>query len=413
MKYCGLAGTLALLVLALGVDSLASTIRVPQDQPTIQAGINAASNGDTVLVAPGTYFENIDFVGKAITVMSSGGASLTVIDGGNVESVVTFDSYETPSSVLAGFTLQNGNASIYHSLTGGGIYVDCGSPTIAKNVIRQNQADSGAGIGVLCFSSGPLITDNKIIANGNSIGSIGGGIYMDTSSSVTTTIRRNEIRGNTGYEFGGGIAIFAGKATIEDNTIVQNFTAGQGGGVWIITEPFVFLQNLIAGNTAAQGGGIYFTVPFESQPVGLVNNTIGGARGINQGSAVWVGGYANKAYFFNNIMVGLTGQNAVWCDNTNSGHPPTFTNNDAWSPNGTGLQGTCATENQQNGNISANPLWMNPLQGDFRLRSSSPAINAGDNNAPDLPAKDFAGNPRIVGGIIDMGAYEYQGNEKQ
>jgi hypothetical protein len=413
MKHFGLAGTLTLLVLALGIDSLASTIRVPQDQPTIQAGINAASNGDTVLVAPGTYFENIDFVGKAITVISSGGPSLTVIDGGNVESVVTFDSYETPNSVLAGFTLQNGNASIYHSLTGGGIYVDCGSPTIAKNVIRQNQADTGAGIGVLCFSSGPVITDNKIIANGNSIGSIGGGIYMDTSSLVTTTIRRNEIRGNTGYEFGGGIAIFAGKATIEDNTIVQNFTAGQGGGVWIITEPVVFLQNLIADNTAAQGGGIYFTVPFESQPVGLVNNTIGGARGITQGSAVWVGGYANKAYFFNNIMVGLTGQNAVWCDNTNSQQPPSFTNNDAWSANGTGLDGTCASEANQNGNLNLSPRFVSPFKGNFQLQKTSPAINAGDNSAPDLPSTDLAGNPRIVGGIIDMGAYEYQGTQKR
>jgi len=53
--------------------SLASTINVPKDQPTIQAGINAASNGDTVLVAPGKYVENINFMGKAITVTSSGG----------------------------------------------------------------------------------------------------------------------------------------------------------------------------------------------------------------------------------------------------------------------------------------------------------------------------------------------------
>ena len=74
---------LCLVLFSVGaISSPASTIHVPGDQPTIQAGINAASNGDTVLVDPGTYYENIDFLGKAITVTSSGGAAQTIIDGG-------------------------------------------------------------------------------------------------------------------------------------------------------------------------------------------------------------------------------------------------------------------------------------------------------------------------------------------
>src|SRR5436309_506423 len=70
------------------------TINIPADYPTIQAGINASSNGDTVLVAPGTYNENIDFKGKAITVTSSGGATSTIVDGGFRSPTVTFLNHE-------------------------------------------------------------------------------------------------------------------------------------------------------------------------------------------------------------------------------------------------------------------------------------------------------------------------------
>jgi hypothetical protein len=102
-------------------------INVPASQPTIQAGINAASNGDTVLVAPGTYTENINFGGKAITLTSSGGPSVTIIDGGRLGTVVTFNTGETSASVLSGFTIRNGFQNGY---PGGGISISSASPTI-------------------------------------------------------------------------------------------------------------------------------------------------------------------------------------------------------------------------------------------------------------------------------------------
>ena len=83
----------------------AATLNVPQDFPTIQAAINAAQNGETVLVAPGTYVETIDFHGKAITVTSAQGPSLTIIDGGRLDSVATFVSGEGPEA--AGRTVSN------------------------------------------------------------------------------------------------------------------------------------------------------------------------------------------------------------------------------------------------------------------------------------------------------------------
>src|SRR5437867_11657103 len=105
----GLLSVTPLLILGLMPHTArAATINVPASQPTIQAAINAASNGDTVLVEPGTYRENINFMGKAITVPSSGGPAVTTIDGGVARSVVAFTPNEGTNSVLSGLTFTNG-----------------------------------------------------------------------------------------------------------------------------------------------------------------------------------------------------------------------------------------------------------------------------------------------------------------
>jgi hypothetical protein len=89
----------------------AKVIHVPSEQPSIQAGINTASNGDTVEVSPGTYFENINFKGKLITVTSTAGPKVTTINGRGANAVVIFSSGETTAAVLSGFTVTNGSAS--------------------------------------------------------------------------------------------------------------------------------------------------------------------------------------------------------------------------------------------------------------------------------------------------------------
>jgi serine protease len=131
-------------IFALVVNSAtaATVIHVPADQPAIQAGINAAVNGDTVLVAPGTYVENINFLGKAITVASAKGPRVTIIDGNKKDSVVRFTNKETTASVLSGFTIQNG----YAHITGGGIDMETASPTITGSIITANQGNLGGGI---------------------------------------------------------------------------------------------------------------------------------------------------------------------------------------------------------------------------------------------------------------------------
>lgn len=195
------------------------------------------------------------------------------------------------------------------------------------------------------------------------------------------------------------------------NNIISNNSSdgGQGGGIYIVNDSnALIVQNLFYGNTGSQGGAIYLSVPDDNGTSILVNNTIVGGPGVTQGSAVWVGGFDNLVQFFNNLLIGLSGQNAVDCDGTYSSQPPTFTDNDSYSPKGSGLEGTCASQGAENGNISLNPLFVKPGENNFQLQPGSPAINTGDISAPDLPAKDLAGKPRTVNGTVDMGAYESQ-----
>jgi hypothetical protein len=352
--------------------ALASTINVPAQQPTIQAGINAAVTGDTVLVAPGTYTENINFNGKAITVTSSGGAAVTIIDGNNSGVVVTFSSGEGNTSVLSGFTVQRGNTS-----SGGGIFVYFSSPTISGNRVLNNVA------------------------------AIGGGIYVGGSS--TARIVGNLITGNNGYEFGGGIGLdAAGSVTIENNKLFKNSSATQGGAIWMVNEADeIIVQNLMAGDTAPSGTEIYSLIPFSTTGYRLVNNTIVSTNP-SADAAVVADGFNSNAQIINNLIIAPGTETALECNPIYNDGPPIVQFDDAFSLNGTSYGGSCTGFSGSNGNISANPDFVNAAKRNFELLTGSPAINAGTNSAPNLPKKDLAGKPRIVGGIIDMGAYENQ-----
>ena len=99
---------IVLLVGLLGVRADAAVINVPGDQPTIQAAIDVAVNGDEIIVAPGTYFEHIDFLGKAVFLHSSAGAATTIINGVGAGPIVTCTSFETNATIFEGFTVRNG-----------------------------------------------------------------------------------------------------------------------------------------------------------------------------------------------------------------------------------------------------------------------------------------------------------------
>ena len=221
--------------------------------------------------------------------------------------------------------------------------------------------------------------------------------------------------------FGGGIALNAsGPVIIKGNIINGNSASGVipaawGGGISILNDsPAFIVENLIYENTAGDGGGIYFLVPSGGRGPTLVNNTIANNNATTQqGSAVYADGFDSLVQFFNNLLIGQRGQSAVFCDGSYSSQPPTVSNSDAFSPGGTGLDGVCVGQATQNGNISADPKFVNDFS-NLRLKACSPAIDAGTNSAPLLPRKDLSGKPRIIDGnddgtpTIDMGAYEGQ-----
>jgi Right handed beta helix region len=399
------AGGMLAVPLASVAGASPATIHVPADQPTIQAGINAANAGDTVLVSPGSYVEHIDFNGKSITVRSASGAASTTIDGGQTDTVVRFDHGESRSSVLRGFTIQNGNAYAGGNYDGGGLYVGGASPTIEGNVIVNNSACDGGG-GIYVHSGGPKIAGNRISLNrqsGCSGGVGGGGIALLVATGAE--ISGNTITQNSWGSSGGAITMFAaGSPTITNNVISGN----SPGALWIVNDsPATIVQNLIASNPG--GPGIDVLTPSGSTGPAFVNNTVVAGTGT---VAVLAGGFDSTTTFFNNVFASVTpGQPAVNCDTTYSATPPSFSTNDAWAGGGTAMTGSCSTTVGTQGNIAADPKFVS--SSDFHIAAPSPVIDSGTNSAPYVGAKDLDGRPRIVDGdgngsaVIDMGVYEF------
>jgi parallel beta-helix repeat protein len=392
-------------------------IRVPSDRPTIQAAIEVANSGDTVLAAAGTYFENINFKGKAITVTSESGPKDTIIDGGNADSVVLFVSGEGRDSALNGFTLQNGRASSDRLDTGGGVVIQGSSPMITNNKITNNHACEGAGIGILGINAGsPLIQLNTITGNVNDACHGGGGGGISISGEGSVEILDNVISDNVNAA-GGGIYMPAGKitATIKRNVIKGNRVpvpgdgGGEGGGIYMANEASALIvQYLITGNQAFEGGGIYWA----SVKIVLVNNTIADNDGSTFGSGIFAIGINSGLQLTNNIIVAKPTQSGLYCDSFNDQNPPIIRSNNIFSSAGMAYGGACPDMTGTEGNISADPQFTNSAQGDYHLQVWSPSIDAGYNTAPNLPDTDLDGDPRILDGdgdgtaIIDMGVDE-------
>ncbi len=332
---------------------------------TVAAGITASVSGDEIWVAAGTYLERITL--KAGTGLYGGFAgnetvrternwttNVTIIDGNKSGSVVTSPSTATATTVVDGFTIQNGSASgVYCTVSsptisnnvitgntgsyGGGISCTNSSVTIANNVISANTGTMGGG-GIGCKASyrsstfKPLIKDNVITGNfsgQNAGGGIGGGIYVENCGPTITgnSIETNSSRHISGAGSGiaGGIYCKSSIAVISNNRVAYNSTGGNGGGLYCEGSSTAACSAVVTGNTflgnyayRSNGAGIYSsmtTITVTGNRV-VANRTYYAAIGGGGGGVQCVDG--PSATIVNNVIVGNYGPvgGGILCRNT-------------------------------------------------------------------------------------------------
>lgn len=402
----------------------AADLHVPSFYPTIQMAINAAAAGDTIYLEPGTYYENINFSGKNITIRRFNKNFESRIDGGQAGPVVTFTGQEGPGCSLREVTIFNGKAATGggiqgnntqatirdcliggNSATGNGGAISGVSGTIRKCQIIYNQSVNG---GAIADSDGTIedctISNNRASANGggiyncagiiqnsrfvnNEAGNAGGAIYGGDG-----LVRHNTIDGNrvtaagpvaTPASFGGGISHSDGH--IYANTITNNTSNGDGGGV--SHSNGLIQNNIIARNTARRGGGMAASAAY------IQNNTIWG----NSGTST-AGGCFNLGTSVTNCIV----------------YANTAPSDAQWS--GVNVPQFSCVQNWTGGQpfvINADPLLKDPNNGNFQLLAGSPCIDAGQLVAGlyhdfEGDARPFLAGP--LGGDLsgfDMGADEF------
>jgi RHS repeat-associated protein len=269
---------------------------------SIQTAINTITNDyGIILVESGTYTgvgnRNIDFSGKRITLISGDGRDNTTIDAQGAGRGVKFTSGETRRSVLAGFTISNGDsfATNLWQTTGGGVFCSNASPSIVNCRIETGSA-YGYGGGLYAVKGSPALRASTVAGN---TALIGGGIAVGTNASVNVIASR--IESNSASSFGGGIYCSDNSSLLVEDSVVGGNSAGAvGGGISTLDAAAVILeQTAVSGNASGSGGGAYTS---GSSSLRLVNSTVDGNMATN-GNGGGVYSAASSAFECSNTII--------------------------------------------------------------------------------------------------------------
>ena len=354
---------------------------------TIQALIDAASAGDTILIDPGTYEGSINFQGKDIVVGSlflttgdSSYISQTILDAKQSGSVVRFENNESSGAVLSGLTLTGG-----HAVEGGGIFISGASPTLSHLLITGNKAYScevgdyfkaASGGGIYMEGGNPSIS--KVRISENSSEAEGGGIYMSSSDPSMDLVT---VQNNTATDLGGGIYLSNSSPSLSRVVVIDN-EAVNGAGLYLAALSSTDLVNTVVGNNTAsnEGGGLYLN----NAEVDFVNVTVVGNSAMTHGGALFMKGGVLKTR--NSLLGGEgTSPDEIWYNSSGGSNTMTIYYTDVAG----GLEGI---ETNDNGNVDwgegnldighdvrdnfcqEGPVW----GADEKFHPPSPIIDAGD-----------------------------------
>lgn len=396
-------GIVTIALISLPITALSTVINIPTDSATIQAGINGAATGDTVLVANGDYAgegnRDIDFYGKSILVVSANGPELTVINCGGTESKpyrgFIFHNGESAQAVLDGFTITGGYGHFDGPggiSIGGGILCDSGSsPTIRNCIVIENKTyNAGGGLAIMNGSS-PDVVDCLFENNlGNSVSyitSYGGGVRCHLSSP---TFRNCVFSGNRA-NIGGGMSCSESNVLIDSCIFSENigiilrdfeyFSPGIGGGlhsyqsITRITGS-IFEQNVcetreIMSYANTLGGGLYST--YDSLFVenctfsGNIAQSYGGySLGKGGGLALFV----SIAKISNTIIsynTGIQSVHVVNICNEDTVDIASFGCCNIYGNNSGDWAGLIADQADINHNFSADPYFCDTASGDYHI----------------------------------------------
>jgi len=434
------------------LNANAAILNVPGRYRTIQDAITAADAGDTVLVQPGKYSENINFIGKDITVASllhitgeQAYIDSTIIDGRHISCVVEFNHGEDEHSLLRGFTLQGGFQNFgggidCQSLTnptledliitgntavqiGGGIYCTRESnPAITRVRFTGNLAEDGAGIGLAHWAC-PTFTDvvichnrafnrgggiytghdggrcelNQVIINNNQA-QYGGGVFIESSHG--NLYDEVQIYQNSATSAGGGIYCFASNLFIRNSTLNGNSAAdGNGGGIaFMYGNELIMQECVISNNTSRIGAGVY---AYDTGYPRFERCIINGNRAALAGGGVAVSRHCAPRFIHVSITNNRAGSfggglycaqsvhpvvinSIIWDDRPDeiffdpdsSADSITIAYSDIMEGEEGILDNDNGIVNWMEGNIDADPLFVDPDEGCFELADDSPCIDA-------------------------------------